>query len=1572
MKSIANKLTWATLALSGALGSFGLAGCNTEAFCFDRCNGESGSGTESGGSGGAGTGGDISVGSGTGGDIFNPATSGVGGGMCIPNGLEICDGQDNDCNGKVDDSPDIDLKSEKTCGTCVNNCFKVALNCKVDQIHCEESPNPGVEPGHCRCDGCAEEYYDLDGDDKCEYFCPGTATDDTVCNNQDDDCDGLKDENVNKCSDTTNCGACGNTCVVLHGTPACVNDGSLPCDSSNTQCKIQQCDCTGPDNCWKDLDKSYATGCEYKCAETNGGKEICGDGIDNDCDGKIDGADDDLSGDPLVGVACYGGQQGECKTMAHEGKTICQGGSIVCAGMNLLFENQQLEICDGKDNDCDGAIDDSPTDIGDSCGQSNIAPCAFGVTQCQNGAITCAGAVNPQPEICNGQDDDCDGMPDDMTTDSGTPCGQTDVGACQLGVIQCNGGVLTCIGAIDAQPETCNGQDDNCNGMVDENTPGTGVACGQSNTAPCAFGTTQCQGGAITCVGAVNPQAETCDGIDNDCDGAIDDSPSGTGASCGQSNTFPCSFGTILCQGGALACVGAVNPQAETCDGVDNDCDGAIDDSPSGTGGPCGSTDVGECSLGTLQCQGGAITCVGAVEAQPETCNGKDDDCDGAIDESPSGVGASCGQSNVAPCAFGTTQCVGGAITCVGAINPQSETCNTVDDDCNGVVDDNTPGSGVTCGTSNTFPCSFGTVLCQAGVLSCVGAVNPQPETCNGQDDNCNGAIDDAPSGVGGTCGTSNVGACKLGTLQCQGGSITCVGAVNPQAESCNGIDDDCDGVIDDSPSGVGGSCGASGTLPCKLGTLQCVSGAISCVGAINPQAETCNSKDDDCNGAVDDNLTDTGASCGQSSQFPCSLGSMQCQNGALSCVGAVNPQTETCNGVDDNCDGQIDKTGANPPADSVGPCNVPPPPPAGATSPCVAGAKACVGGTVACQGFVGPTGLTDTCGVDANCDGVLNNQPDKQTDTANCGACGNNCYAGAVHSIWTCAAGTCQYQGCENGYYDLNNDKKCEYACTYIQAQETCNGQDDNCNGQVDEGVIAPSPVQICGVSPSATTPECKSTSQGGLVNVACVAGAWQCTFPAGVCSPTCVAGQATPCCANTAEKCDVVDNDCDGQTNENVANFGKACASDDGLPPPGHGACRKTGTIACVNQDMAACSATKENCANLPGGCTEQCNGIDDDCDGSIDELKGSPGSTAAFYVKPTVTKISNAPNTWIYTYEASRPNATNVSPGSGNGYHAFAPAGQTLDKTLACSSPNKIPWFNVTPDEVEQTCAAMGGRVCNTAPEWTAACQATSSCTWGYNPRGAACTSTFVGTNTSNGTKYCNLGPSFDLDGNAANGDQDGLLPTASSPFPIMTPTVNQTAQCWADWSGLQGNADPATRLYDITGNLREVTRCQLDRAVCGATGDTAKCAQNCCSGTSTSVSQSVRICGAVSDNRRLSNQVCTAAGDCCDTNESCTANGTCSGGYCRNTGSAITCRARGVTCTASNQCCDGETCSGGVCGGAQAIPYSVFPLMGGSFSTIDPTGATCSFSFFSVNQSFKLYDAGFRCCFSTDPT
>jgi hypothetical protein len=374
-----------------------------------------------------------------------------------------------------------------------------------------------------------------------------------------------------------------------------------------------------------------------------------------------------------------------------------------------------------------------------------------------------------------------------------------------------------------------------------------------------------------------------------------------------------------------------------------------------------------------------------------------------------------------------------------------------------------------------------------------------------------------------------------------------------------------------------------------------------------------------------------------------------------------------------------------------------------------------------------------------------------------------------------------------------------------------------------------------------SRPAPECTGAT------VTCQNGAWQCSFPGGVCN--------NGGCASTPEICDTLDNNCNGLLNETTPNYGKPCSSDDGLPPPGHGACRTAGTYMCNGPNAVACSAMPADCATLPGGCTETCDGVDNDCDGLIDETFNNKGPNAANFVRPAVTRI--AASTWIYTYEASRPSANDANPGNGNGYQCAGaacsgvpptPAGVTIDKTPACSAPNRIPWFNVSPTEAEQTCAAMGGSLCSIA-NWQTACQATVPCTYGYAPRnnnggGTACTT------VATAAKRCNLGLTFDFDP-VATGDQDGLLPTGSSAL----------SNCWADWANLQGNTAATNRLYDITGNLRELTKKPT------------------------------------------------------------------------------------------------------------ALQYGV---MGGAFNAQSESGAACSFSFYTVNETFKFYDAGFRCCFSANPT
>jgi opacity protein-like surface antigen len=159
-----------------------------------------------------------------------------------------------------------------------------------------------------------------------------------------------------------------------------------------------------------------------------------------------------------------------------------------------------------------------------------------------------------------------------------------------------------------------------------------GAACAPDGVDPSSSGDGFASSGDGDEVGAGDdfsvPDAEACNGFDDDRDGDVDE-----GCSCAEGTTQPCFpgspseanvgvcvTGTQTCtttQDGEFAtsawgeCAGAVGPSAETCgDGVDTDCDGT--DPPcsdgaggGGGGGPCVPTD--------------------------EVCgNGVDEDCDGA------------------------------------------------------------------------------------------------------------------------------------------------------------------------------------------------------------------------------------------------------------------------------------------------------------------------------------------------------------------------------------------------------------------------------------------------------------------------------------------------------------------------------------------------------------------------------------------------------------------------------------------------------------------------------------------------------------------------------------------------------------------------------------------------------------------------------------------------------------------------------------------------------------------------------------------------------------------------------
>jgi hypothetical protein len=491
-----------------------------------------------------------------------------------------------------------------------------------------------------------------------------------------------------------------------------------------------------------------------------------------------------------------------------------------------------------------------------------------------------------------------------------------------------------------------------------------------------------------------------------------------------------------------------------------------------------------------------------------------------------------------------------------------------------------------------------------------------------------------------GPSGTEAVGSCKDGVQACgPEGSFSgaCAGEVLPRPETClTPVDDDCDGAINEGGAGCvctpgelavcyTGPAGTEGVGICTGGIKTCDAHGTSfgpCVGEITPQAETCfNAVDDDCDGLLNDH--GVGCICTPNQEVSCytgpagTLGVGACKAGTQKCspqgtslgpcVGEVTPLPETCNTpVDDDCNGQTNEGGVG--------CACAP----GSAATCYSGPAAtlgvgaCKGGTKTCnaQGTAyGPcagevTPAPETCAtpVDDDCNGQANE------GGAGC-VCAPNaalpCYSGPTGTagVGRCKAGTrlCNAQGTALG------------ACTgevLPQVEDCFNTLDDNCDGQVNEG-CACTPNQVLG---------CYTGPAGTLGVGSCAAGTKTCDAQ-GVFGPC--TGQVLP----QPETClDLVDNDCNGQTNEGGA--GCVCL-------PSSTASCYTGPAGTLG--VGICAAGIKTCnaqGTAYGACTgdvtpqpETCNTpVDDDCNGQTNEAGAgcvcAPNAPSSCYSGPAGT--------------------------------------------------------------------------------------------------------------------------------------------------------------------------------------------------------------------------------------------------------------------------------------------------------------------------------------------------------------
>jgi hypothetical protein len=308
-------------------------------------------------------------------------------GPCRPcDGDEVCDGLDNDCNGKTD---------EGDYGTCDSQCGEGPLLCVDGTLECG-AEQPGEEVCDYKDNDCDGETDEGELND-CGACGPEPSE---VCDNKDNDCDGDTDEDL-VASCVTPCGTGYRTCTAGSWSP-CSAKQPYP-----EQCNLIDDDCDG------DTDEDLECGCTedqigalFPCAED---PLICGQGF-KQCQCADGTTDIPCDGDMLMS---------ECHAMCFfdqefEGPCVEKG-------------TPTGEKCNNFDDDCDVLIDEDlaidcysgppeTLDVGICHGGHQVCVAGEWGWETENGFIPgiCYDEVVPQgKDYCNGEDENCDGIADD-------------------------------------------------------------------------------------------------------------------------------------------------------------------------------------------------------------------------------------------------------------------------------------------------------------------------------------------------------------------------------------------------------------------------------------------------------------------------------------------------------------------------------------------------------------------------------------------------------------------------------------------------------------------------------------------------------------------------------------------------------------------------------------------------------------------------------------------------------------------------------------------------------------------------------------------------------------------------------------------------------------------------------------------------------------------------------------------------------------------------------------------------------------------------------------------------------
>ncbi|GDX80025.1 hypothetical protein LBMAG42_18360 [Deltaproteobacteria bacterium] len=607
------------------------------------------------------------------GDDCDDANSAV-----FPGAEDVCDGQDNDCDGVVDNGlesaayyADLDGDGYGSDSSVIYDCTApegmVAVGGDCDDA--DKAYNPGAleedceDPNDYNCDGSVG-YDDADGDG----FAACTECDDSVaavnpdamevCNGIDDNCNSLVDDDdadLDVSSGTTVYADLDGDGYGDPGSPATMCEPGAGWSTDATDCD--------------DLNPFVNLAATEKC-----------DGIDNDCDGAIDDADGSLDTGTADTWYTDADSDGYGDDATASLACIQPTGSVAIAGdcddADAAYNPAATEAdcTDPNDYNCDGSTGYTDAD-------------ADGWAACEECDDTSAANFPGATELCDSADNDCDGTVDEADAadaltwyDDADSDGYGDAAGVSLACSAPAGSVADDTDCDDADGdvhpgavELCNGTDDDCDGTTDESAVDgatwyadadlDGYGDASSTTADCSApaGYVANDDDCDDTDSAVSPAAmERCDSIDNDCDGDIDEdasidvltwyidadadtygSTATTAIDCDQpagyvSSTTDCNDASNTVHPGAT----------EACNSIDDDCDGVVDDGATGTASWYADADsdgYGDTATTTVSCSAPAgyvsndddcdDTNARVSPGDAEICNSVDDDCDGSTDE---------------------------------------------------------------------------------------------------------------------------------------------------------------------------------------------------------------------------------------------------------------------------------------------------------------------------------------------------------------------------------------------------------------------------------------------------------------------------------------------------------------------------------------------------------------------------------------------------------------------------------------------------------------------------------------------------------------------------------------------------------------------------------------------------------------------------------------------------------------------------------------------------------------------------------------------------------------------------